>query len=131
MRPRRLQRVERIRTNLLDVLRDKLDLEAATRKHAHRWRRVAKGGIPVAMQVTFENDVSKDFTIIDVFAQDRPGLLYTITRTLSQQGLTIERAKISTEGARAIDSFYVGKLVAPEALKELREALEQALDERG
>jgi [protein-PII] uridylyltransferase len=126
-----LLRIEHIRTNVLDVLRDKLDLEAATKKHAHRWRRVAKGGIPVATQVTFENDVSKEFTIIDVFAQDRPGLLYTITRTLSQQGLTIERAKISTEGARAIDSFYVGKLVAPEVLKDLRETLERALDERG
>jgi [protein-PII] uridylyltransferase len=63
-----------------------------------------------------------------VFAQDRPGLLYTITRTLSQQGLTIARAKISTEGARAIDSFYVAKRVAPEQLKEVREALESAVD---
>ena len=123
-----LLRVERIRANLLDVFRDKLDLEAATKKHAHRWRRVAKGGIPVATQVTFENDVSNEFTIIDVFAQDRPGLLYTITRTLSQQGLTIARAKISTEGARAIDSFYVAKRVAPEQLKDVREALEAAVN---
>jgi [protein-PII] uridylyltransferase len=127
-----LLRVERLRSNLLDVLRDKLDLEAATKKHAHRWRRLAKGGIPVATQVTFENDVSDDFTIIDVFAQDRPGLLYTITRTLSEQGLTIARARISTEATRAIDSFYVrgteGKLVAPERLKEVREALERAVE---
>lgn len=125
-----LMRMEHIRTHLIDVFRDKLDLEAATKKHAHRWRRVAKGGIPVATQVTFENDVSDEFTIIDVFAHDRPGLLYTITRTLSQQGLTIVRAKISTEGLRAIDSFYVrgdeGKLGAPERLKEVREALELA-----
>jgi [protein-PII] uridylyltransferase len=82
--------------------------------------------------VTFENDVSDEFTIIDVFAQDRPGLLYTITRTLSQQGLTIARARISTEAARAIDSFYVrgeeGKLGAPERLKEVRDALERAVD---
>jgi len=127
-----LMRVERIRTGIVDVFRDKLDLEAATKKHAHRWRRVAKGGIPVATQITFENDVSNEFTIIDVFAQDRPGLLYTITRTLSQQGLTIARARISTEAARAIDSFYVrgeeGKLGAPERLKEVREALERAVD---
>jgi [protein-PII] uridylyltransferase len=126
-----LMRVERIRTGIVDVFRDKLDLEAATKRHAHRWRRVAKGGIPVATQITFENDVSDEFTIIDVFAQDRPGLLYTITRTLSQQGLTIARARISTEAARAIDSFYVrgeeGKLSAPERLKEVREALELAV----
>ncbi len=129
-----LLRVEHIRTNLVSVFRGKLDLEAATKKHAHRWRRVAMSGIPVATQVTFENDVSEEFTIIDVFAHDRPGLLYTITRTLSQRGLTIARAKISTEATRAIDSFYVrcgeGKLVAPERLKELRETLEAAVDSR-
>ena len=127
-----LLRVDRIRTNLLDVFRGKLDLEAATKKHAHRWRRVAKGGIPVATQITFENDVSDEFTIIDVFAQDRPGLLYTITRTLSQQGLTIARAKISTEGARAIDSFYVreeaGKVTAGARLGEIRSSLESAIN---
>ncbi len=122
------QRIEHIREHLVNVFRGKLDLEAATQKHALRWRRVAKTGIPVPTKVTFENDVSRDFTIIDVFAQDRPGLLYTITRTLSQQGLAIARAKISTEATRAIDSFYVGKLVAPEKLKELREALEAALE---
>ena len=82
-------------------------------------------GIPVAIQVNFENDLSEDFTIIDVFAQDRPGLLYTITRTLSQHGLAIERAKISTEGGRAIASFYVGKITAPERLNEIREHLEE------
>jgi UTP:GlnB (protein PII) uridylyltransferase len=57
-------------------------------------------------------------------------LLYTITRTLSQRGLTIARAKISTEGTRAIDSFYVGKLLAPDALKDAREALEAAVDSK-
>ncbi|HXV13641.1 MAG TPA: [protein-PII] uridylyltransferase [Candidatus Krumholzibacteria bacterium] len=129
-----LQRVERIRDQLLGVFHGTLDLAAATQKHAHRWRRVAKGGIPVATQVTFENDVSDEFTIIDVFAQDRPGLLYTITRTLSQRGLTIARAKISTEGARAIDSFYVrgeeGKVTAPVKLEETRAALGTAIDDR-
>ncbi len=124
----RLLGIDRVRANLLDVVRGRLDLEAATKKHAHRWRRVSKGGIPVATQITFENDVSNDFTIIDVFAHDRPGLLYTITRTLSRLGLAIARAKISTEGARAIDSFYVGKLTSPEKLKELREALESAVE---
>ena len=122
-----LLRLERIRTHLLDVFRGALDLESATKQHAHRWRRVAKSGIPVAIQVNFENDLSQDFTIIDVFAQDRPGLLYTITRTLSQHGLAIERAKISTEGGRAIDSFYVGKIAAPERLNEIRDDLERAV----
>jgi [protein-PII] uridylyltransferase len=86
--------------------------------------------------VKFENDVSDEFTIIDVFAQDRPGLLYTITRTLSEFGLSIARAKISTEATRAIDSFYVRdaegkKLVAATRLTEVRDKLEKAIGTGG
>ena len=64
-------------------------------------------------------------------AHDRPGLLYAITHTLSENGLSIARARISTEATRAIDSFYVrlddAKLTVPEKLKSLREALEAKL----
>lgn len=126
-----LVRVERIRADLAKVFAGKLDLEEASRKLAQRWHRRARTRIPVPTQVKFENDISEDSTIIDVFAQDRPGLLYTITRTLSTHGLSIARARISTEATRAIDSFYVlagdAKLTAPEQLKELREALEKAI----
>jgi [protein-PII] uridylyltransferase len=127
-----LVRVERIRFDLSKVFAGKLDLEEASLKLAQRWRRRAKTRIPVPTQVKFENDLSEDYTIIDVFAQDRPGLLYTITRTLSAHGLSIARARISTEATRAIDSFYVraagdAKLSSPEQLKELRESLEQAI----
>jgi [protein-PII] uridylyltransferase len=131
-----LLRLDRLRADLKAVFAGSLDLEAATRMHAQRWRRVARSTIPVPMQVKFENDISEEFTIIDVFAQDRPGLLYTITRTLSELGLSIARAKISTEATRAIDSFYVRdaegkKLVAATRLAEVRENLETAIGAGG
>jgi [protein-PII] uridylyltransferase len=55
-------------------------------------------------------------------------LLYTITRALSEQGLSIARARISTEATRAIDSFYVRdgqgrKVRDAEALRSIRERL--------
>jgi [protein-PII] uridylyltransferase len=124
--------VERIRSDLAGVFGGKLDLAEASRTHAQRWRRRVRTRIPEPVQVKFENDLSADYTIIDIFAPDRPGLLYTITRTLSAHGLSIARARISTEATRAIDSFYVraagdGKLSAPDQLKELRDALEKAI----
>jgi len=126
------RRMEHLRADLAHVFDGSMDLEAATRKHAQRWRRVGKTSIPVATQVKFENDLSEDYTIIDVFAHDRPGLLYAITHTLSENGLSIARARISTEATRAIDSFYVrlddAKLTIPEKLKALREALEAKLE---
>jgi [protein-PII] uridylyltransferase len=73
--------------------------------------------------------MSPDFTIIDVFAEDRPGLLYRITRVLSGEGLTIYRANISTEANRVIDSFYVGdedggKVTEAARLRRIRNLLE-------
>ncbi len=128
-----LSRFDRIRADLKKVFAGHLDLEKATREHARRWRRIATGGIPIKTQVTFENDISDDYTIIDVFAADRPGLLYTITRALSADDLSIARARISTEATRAIDSFYVrdgsgAKVSTAARLAEIRDRLGRAMD---
>jgi [protein-PII] uridylyltransferase len=126
-----LRRFEHMRGDLKQVFDGDLELATATRDHAKRWRRVTRPGIPVETRVQFENDISEDYTIIDVFAQDRPGLLYTITRALSELGLSIARARISTEATRAIDSFYVRdegkKIKSASRLAELRERLREAM----
>jgi [protein-PII] uridylyltransferase len=126
-------RIEHLRADLKAVFAGTLDLDAATKRHAQRWRRVTRASIPYVTQVKFENDTSDEYTIIDVFAADRPGLLYTITRTLSELGLSIARAKISTEATKAIDSFYVRdaegkKITSAERLNEIRSALEARAD---
>jgi [protein-PII] uridylyltransferase len=128
-----LKRFEHIRRDLRKIFDGTLDLEDATRDHAKRWRRLTRTRIPVETRVQFENDISEDYTIIDVFAQDRPGLLYTITRSLSGQGLSIARARISTEATRAIDSFYVrdeagSKVRDADALRTIRETLRGQID---
>ncbi len=84
-------------------------------------------------KVKFENDLSGDFTIIDVFAQDVPGLLFRITRALSTEGLEIWRARISTEANRAIDSFYVSdekgkKIQTGGRLERIRNILEREVE---
>jgi len=122
-------RLDAVRRDLAAILAGTLDLEAATRRHAQRWRRKPGPRIDHGVEIKFENDLSIDHTIIDVFATDRPGLLYRITRALSMQGLTIARANISTEATRAIDSFYVGdgdgrKVTDATALTRIRGALE-------
>jgi [protein-PII] uridylyltransferase len=127
-----LRRFEQIRADLAKIFDGKLDLQEATRDHARRWRRVLKPGIPLETRVQFENDISEDDTIIDVFAHDRPGLLFRIARALSEQGLSIARARISTEATRAIDSFYVReadgrKLEASERLAAVRAAIREAI----
>ncbi len=64
---------------------------------------------PIALEphVLVDNGASRGYTVIEVSARDRPGLLYDITRTLSGCGVSIGSAHISTVGSRAVDVFYV------------------------
>ena len=61
----------------------------------------------VATEVTIDNRSSEEFTVIDVFTQDRVGLLFTITHTLFELGMEIHLARISTNADQALDVFYV------------------------
>lgn len=57
--------------------------------------------------ITFDNRGASDHTIVEVIAQDRSGLLYSLARALSTEGLEIALAKINTEGNAVADVFYV------------------------
>jgi [protein-PII] uridylyltransferase len=87
------------------------------------------GGPP---KVTLDNQLSDDYTVLEVKCPDRLGLLYLVTRTLAELGLDIATARIATEIDHAVDTFYVHdrrgrKIEDPDALGRAREALEGAL----
>jgi [protein-PII] uridylyltransferase len=83
--------------------------------------------------VAFDNEVSDRYTVIDVFAHDKVGLLYDITSTLNELGLYIVVSKISTKVDQAADVFYVNdifgqKVTEPERLQEIRSTLLERLE---
>ncbi|MGB3146638.1 MAG: [protein-PII] uridylyltransferase [Paracoccaceae bacterium] len=57
--------------------------------------------------ITFDNDGSDIYTIIEVDTRDRPGLLFDLTRTLAAANIYIASAVIATYGAQVVDSFYI------------------------
>ncbi|SDX15200.1 [protein-PII] uridylyltransferase [Litoreibacter albidus] len=61
----------------------------------------------VPTSVTFDNEGSEIYTIIEVDTRDRPGLLYDLSRTLSETNIQIASAMIATYGAQVVDTFYV------------------------
>jgi [protein-PII] uridylyltransferase len=88
----------------------------------------------VPPRVLIDNQASASHTVIEVNGRDRHGLLYDLTRALSQQKLQISSARISTFGERAIDVFYVKdqfglKIDHESRLKSIREALMPALQD--
>ncbi|HEY0707652.1 MAG TPA: [protein-PII] uridylyltransferase, partial [Polyangia bacterium] len=84
-------------------------------------------------EVKIDNEISRDFTVVDVFTEDRPGVLYNIAHVMFQMGLDIHRSKVGVEADRVADIFYVrdeatgGKVIDGERIGALREALLNAL----
>ncbi len=61
----------------------------------------------VPTTITFDNEGSEIYTIIEVDTRDRPGLLYDLTRTLADANVYIASAVIATYGEQVVDTFYV------------------------
>ena len=90
----------------------------------------------VISRVLVDNRASSQHTVVEINGRDRPGLLYDIGRALTQLGLSIVTAHISTYGAQAVDVFYVkdryGLQVTKDAeIERVRTRLLAALDEPG
>ena len=84
--------------------------------------------------ITFDNEGSEIYTIIEVDTRDRPGLLFDLTRTLAANHIYIASAVIATYGAQVVDAFYVKdmfglKLHAKNRQESLDRKLRQAIAE--
>ena len=78
--------------------------------------------------ITFDNEGSEIYSIIEVDTRDRPGLLYDLTRTLAASNIYIASAVIATFGAQVVDSFYVKDMFGLKLhTKSKQEALERKL----
>lgn len=91
----------------------------------------AKPTVPARVEI--DNEVSSDYTVIDIYAHDKVGILYSITSTLTRLGLYIGVSKISTKVDQVADVFYVKdifghKISDPAKLEEIRKELLEAVD---
>ena len=89
-------------------------------------------GERIPTRIHFDNESSDTRTVIEIETEDRIGLLYVISETLSDLELDISGAKINTEKGAAIDSFYVrefdgGKVLAPERHRVIERQLRQSI----
>ncbi len=89
-------------------------------------RRLKPFSVPT--EIFISNALSDKFTVIEISGLDRTGLLYHLTRALSDLNLTIGSAHIGTYGEKAVDVFYVtdltgGKIASKARQKRIHDAL--------
>ncbi len=115
------------------VLSGKLDLESLVRKIKPLVCTIRKPQKSPEIIVNLNNTQSDFFTIVEVFAPDRLGLLYFLAKSLSSWPVDIQRAFISNRADLASDVFYVrtleGEKLAEEELPELKTYLKKLLTE--
>ncbi len=123
-----------IGTRLKRAVLGEMDLEALLDARVRPKKgHVSIKRLEVRTELAFFNEDSRDETVIDVFCQNHLGVLYTIAKALTDQALSIRLAKISTQGDRVADGFYVSdavsrqKILDPKRLELIRTAVEQAI----
>ena len=102
-----LDRIEQIQHALVQSLKSPSSNPPTFRRiwHMGGHRPVKVPGVQT--RVNADNSTSESYTILDIFAHDHTGLLYAITRTLFELGLSVARAKIGTYLDQVVDVFYV------------------------
>jgi len=107
--------------------------EIATRLRGREqgaFRRKLPGFAPV---VHCDNESSRRYTIVEIVAEDGLGLLYRVSRAMSESGCDVDLVLIGTEGRRAIDVFHLtrdGRKLTPDQQAEITRNLQRVLEGR-
>ncbi len=124
-------RAQRIKSRIVSALEGRMRLTLELPKVSSRLPSRVQA-LEVPPRVIIDNTASKVCSVVEVNGHDRPGFLFDVTKTLTDLGLQIFSAHISTYGERIVDVFYVkdvfGMKVENETkIRQIREALGKAI----
>lgn len=95
-------RLRRLETALAETLDGASVKDLATSRTGRR-----QAAFLVQPSAQIRNDVSTEYTVVDIAGRDRPGLLYDVASVLADSGLSIHSAHVGSYGERMFDAFYV------------------------
>ncbi|WP_425444868.1 [protein-PII] uridylyltransferase [Tabrizicola aquatica] len=124
-KPYEVSRLPRLRQMIDKTLKGEVVAREALKDRDKLKKRDREFRFPT--HITFDNEGSDIYTIIEVDTRDRPGLLYDLTRTLANNNIYIASAVIATYGAQVVDTFYVKDMFG---LKLHQKHRQEALDKK-
>lgn len=114
-----------------DVVRGRIDVAVRLKgREEGALRRRLPGFAPL---IHCDNESSRRYTIVEIVAEDALGLLYRMSRVMSESGCDVDLVLISTEGRRAVDVFHLtanGAKLSPPQQIDLTEKLQRVLEGR-
>ncbi|MDP5217404.1 [protein-PII] uridylyltransferase [Ruegeria sp. 2205SS24-7] len=123
--PYEAARLPRLTQMIHKTLRGEVDASDAFKSRDKIKKREEAFNVPT--HITFDNDGSEIYTIIEVDTRDRPGLLYDLARALAASNVYVANAVIATYGAQVVDTFYVKDMFG---LKYYSEGKQRSLENR-
>lgn len=129
----RPDRLAKLSVHIEQALSGDIDLYEELKRRASDYSNPSRNALPVPAQVFIENDASNICSVIELTGRDRSGILYGVTKTMAELGLSIATAHITTYGTQIADVFYVKdmfglKITHDAKIKQVREALLAALN---
>ncbi len=121
--------IQRFQKNLADIVNGKIKLEPLLKSRENA-SKAKPPKVAVETRINYDDASSTHSTLLEIMAQDRPGLLYEVGSALARLGCNIDVALIDTEGQKAIDVFYLtegGKKLGQPKQELLREVLQSTL----
>jgi len=130
------ERWDKAEANLKSALAGELDLTEALKEKMSAYQSLRPRASKRPNRIVVDNESSSFFTIIEVFAYDFPGLLFSITDALFRCGLDVWVSKISTKVDQVVDVFYVRdfdgqKVDVPDRVLAIKKALSDVLPGTG
>ena len=97
-------RLNRIKDNIINFIDEKKVIENIPMKGFND-KRINAFSVPVSIKIM--NNISSDYTVIEVSGKDRPRILHDLANLLNKMRLNLFRAQVATFGERVVDVFYV------------------------
>ena len=129
--PYKVTHLKRFHTMIEKTLKDEVITQEAIKDRDRLKKRERAFKVPTS--ITFDNDGSEIYTLIEVDTRDRPGLLFDLTRALANMNVYIASAVIATYGEQVVDTFYVKdtfglKFHSPSKQRALEDKLRLAIE---